>query len=271
MVTDDGSLTLWNQALNETYHSGCGAAAESLVVYLANSGVLSRLISNLPTRVFEMGFGTGSAFLLTAAIAEHFRTPLDFWAIEIRPLPSGILSRAICGEQLKQALADNSKSLSVKKLQEPDSEDSLVHVLSTQHFNQLDHLTVQLAESWPAELFDHRKLSLSLGSYCKLNLIIGDATELNVCRDYPELCSHVDAIYFDAFSPESTPELWTKQVLQEMYQLLDHGGSLTSYCVKSVVRRALEEVGFSTSRLPGPTGGKREVLLARKPTQVQVR
>ncbi len=38
-ITDDGSRTLWDERLDETYHSGCGAVAESLVVYLLNSGV----------------------------------------------------------------------------------------------------------------------------------------------------------------------------------------------------------------------------------------
>lgn len=264
MVTDDGSLTLWDKSLNETYHSGCGAAAESLVVYLSNSGVLGRLASGLPTRVFEMGFGTGSAFLLTAAIAEHFQTPLDFCAIEIRPLPSYILAQAIRIEHLSQALADNALSLLPKPQHEPNQSCSEVDVLSMGHFSQLGQLTEGLAKSWPVDLLDQKPLSISLGNYCQLHLILGDATELRINRDYPELCSQVDAVYFDAFSPETNPQLWSSLVLREMHQMLVPGGSLTSYCVKSAVRKTMEEVGFSVSRLPGPVGGKREVLLSRK-------
>lgn len=264
MVTDDGSLTLWDRTLNETYHSGCGAAAESLVVYLSNSGVLRRLASGLPTRVFEMGFGTGSAFLLTAAVAEYFQTPLDFWAIEIRPLPSKILAHAICIEHLNQGLANNALSLHAKPQLKPNQNCSVVDVLKMEQFSQLGQLTDRLTQSWPEDLLDRKQFNISLGNYCKLTLIIGDATQLHVERDYPELCSQVDAVYFDAFSPETNPQLWSSQVLREMYQMLVSGGSLTSYCVKSSVRRTMEEVGFSVSRLPGPVGGKREVLLSRK-------
>lgn len=264
MVTDDGSLTLWDMTLNETYHSGCGAAAESLVVYLSNSGVLGRLASGLPTRVFEMGFGTGSAFLLTAAVAEHFHTQLDFWAIEIRPLPSYILAQAICIEHLNQALADNVISLPAKPQREPSQNSSEVDFLKMEHFCQLGRLADQLAQSWPADLLDRKQLNISLGNYCKLNLIIGDATELHVDRDCPELSSQVDAVYFDAFSPETNPQLWSSQVLREMHQMLVPGGCMTSYCVKSAVRRTMEEIGFSVSRMHGPVGGKREVLFSRR-------
>lgn len=264
MVTDDGSLTLWNGVLDESYHSGCGAASESLVVYLANSGVLARLESGLSTRVFEMGFGTGSAFLLTAALAEHFQTPLDFWAIEIRPLPRRIMAKAIDVWQLSRALEENSLPLISKSMDQVENILSILDGLSVQHFEKLGQITEQLANNWPVDVLDRKLLNLSLGDYCNLHLIIGDATQLNVRRDYPELCSQVNAVYFDAFSPETNPRLWSSQVLQEMNQLLVPGGSLTSYCVKSMVRKTMEEVGFSISRLPGPVGGKRQVLLARK-------
>ncbi len=264
MVTDDGSLTLWNRELDESYHSGCGAASESLVVYLANSGVLARLESGLSTRVFEMGFGTGSAFLLTAALAEHFQTPLDFWAIEIRPLPRRILAQAIDTRQLSQALEDNSLPLTSKNIDQVENILSILDGLKVQHFEKLGPISEQLVNNWPVDLHDRKLLNLALGSYCNLHLIIGDATQLNALRDYPQLCCQVDAVYFDAFSPETNPQLWSSQVLGEMNQLLVPGGSLTSYCVKSTVRKTMEEVGFSISRLPGPVGGKRQVLLARK-------
>ena len=41
-------------------------------------------------------------------------------------------------------------------------------------------------------------------------------------------------------------------------------GILTTYCAKGVVRRMLQTAGFTVERLPGPPGGKREILRARK-------
>lgn len=72
-----------------------------------------------------------------------------------------------------------------------------------------------------------------------------------------------DLIYFDAFGARVQPELWTEDIFLKMYQALKKGGILTTYAAKGSVRRAMQAVGFSVERLPGPPG-KREMLRARK-------
>ncbi len=74
----------------------------------------------------------------------------------------------------------------------------------------------------------------------------------------------VDVIYYDAFAPEKQPEMWTLDLMERMYGLLNPRGVLTTYCAKGVVRRMLQQVGFKVERLPGPVGGKREILRATK-------
>jgi tRNA U34 5-methylaminomethyl-2-thiouridine-forming methyltransferase MnmC len=78
-----------------------------------------------------------------------------------------------------------------------------------------------------------------------------------------ETNSHFDLIYFDAFAPEVQPGLWTLEVFQQMYKLLNPGGILTTYCAKGQVRRNMQYSGFEVERLPGPKG-KREILRATK-------
>lgn len=70
-------------------------------------------------------------------------------------------------------------------------------------------------------------------------------------------------IYFDAFGPRVQPELWTTDIFQIMYRILKVGGVLVTYSAKGSVRRALQSVGFTVERLPGPPG-KREMLRATK-------
>lgn len=72
-----------------------------------------------------------------------------------------------------------------------------------------------------------------------------------------------DLIYFDAFAPECQPELWTEDVLQKMYNLLDGNGVLTTYCAKGIFKRTLKKVGFHLENHPGP-GRKREITRAIK-------
>ncbi|NER10695.1 tRNA U34 5-methylaminomethyl-2-thiouridine-forming methyltransferase MnmC [Muriicola jejuensis] len=72
-----------------------------------------------------------------------------------------------------------------------------------------------------------------------------------------------DLIYFDAFGPRVQPELWTFSIFSKMFNALRSKGVLVTYSAKGSVRRALQEVGFSVERLPGPPG-KREMLRGRK-------
>ena len=72
-----------------------------------------------------------------------------------------------------------------------------------------------------------------------------------------------DIIYFDAFGAEYQPELWTVEIFSKMFNALKVNGILVTYSAKGSVRRAMQEVGFTVERLPGPPG-KREMLRALK-------
>jgi tRNA U34 5-methylaminomethyl-2-thiouridine-forming methyltransferase MnmC len=70
-------------------------------------------------------------------------------------------------------------------------------------------------------------------------------------------------IYFDAFGARVQPELWTEAIFEKMYNALKENGVLVTYSAKGSVRRAMQSVGFTVERLPGPPG-KREMLRATK-------
>ncbi|MCC1484503.1 tRNA (5-methylaminomethyl-2-thiouridine)(34)-methyltransferase MnmD [Winogradskyella immobilis] len=70
-------------------------------------------------------------------------------------------------------------------------------------------------------------------------------------------------IYFDAFGARVQPELWTEAIFKQMFDALILNGILVTYSAKGSVRRAMQAVGFTVERLPGPPG-KREMLRAQK-------
>ncbi len=72
-----------------------------------------------------------------------------------------------------------------------------------------------------------------------------------------------DLIYFDAFGARVQPELWTEDIFSIMYDAMKNDGILVTYAAKGSVRRAMQAVGFTVERLPGPPG-KREMLRAKK-------
>ena len=72
-----------------------------------------------------------------------------------------------------------------------------------------------------------------------------------------------DVVYYDAFAPTAQEELWTPEVMKKMYDILNEGGVLVSYCAKGSFKRALKSAGFKVEALPGPPG-KREMTRAIK-------
>jgi tRNA U34 5-methylaminomethyl-2-thiouridine-forming methyltransferase MnmC len=72
-----------------------------------------------------------------------------------------------------------------------------------------------------------------------------------------------DLIYFDPFSPEKEPELWSHGIFEKIYKSLIRGGYLVTYSVKGDIRRLLTDLGFHVERLPGPSG-KKHILRAGK-------
>ena len=74
-----------------------------------------------------------------------------------------------------------------------------------------------------------------------------------------------DIIYFDAFSPEKQTEMWTTEVFEKCFDLLNKDGFLVTYCAKGIFRRTLKSVGFEVISLDGPPG-KRQMTRANKST-----
>lgn len=86
--------------------------------------------------------------------------------------------------------------------------------------------------------------------------------------DFGRLADSFDVIYFDAFAPEVQPELWSADIMAQMYSILKPGGILVTYSSKGLVKQALRTVGFDVVRLPGALG-KRHMVRAVKPIDLK--
>jgi tRNA U34 5-methylaminomethyl-2-thiouridine-forming methyltransferase MnmC len=83
ITTGDGSHSLFQAGLGESYHSVNGAVQESRHVFIENG--LS-YISKKEISIFEMGFGTGLNAFLTLIYAEASEMKINYEAVELFPL-----------------------------------------------------------------------------------------------------------------------------------------------------------------------------------------
>ncbi|EDM34287.1 hypothetical protein PBAL39_12503 [Pedobacter sp. BAL39] len=72
-----------------------------------------------------------------------------------------------------------------------------------------------------------------------------------------------DLIYFDAFSVQHQPEMWSDEIIAHVGTFLKPGGVFITYAITGKLKRALKAVGFTIEKLPGAPG-KREMLRATK-------
>jgi tRNA U34 5-methylaminomethyl-2-thiouridine-forming methyltransferase MnmC len=91
IVTGDGSHSLLNEALDETYHSRHGAVRESQHVFIEHG--FKHVIKTHPLNsisVLEVGFGTGLNALLTLGQAEKSQHKVEYTGVETNPLPKEV-------------------------------------------------------------------------------------------------------------------------------------------------------------------------------------
>ncbi len=100
-------------------------------------------------------------------------------------------------------------------------------------------------------------IPIEVNEYFQFTKILADFTQISLHSNFFNL------VYFDAFSPEIQPELWTKEVFQKIYNSCTNEAVFVTYSVKGEVRRRLKEVGFRVEKIPGPFG-KREITRAFK-------
>jgi tRNA U34 5-methylaminomethyl-2-thiouridine-forming methyltransferase MnmC len=72
-----------------------------------------------------------------------------------------------------------------------------------------------------------------------------------------------DLVYFDAFSVQHQPELWSDEIIGHVCSFIKPGGIFVTYAITGKLKRALKSFGMQIEKLPGAPG-KREMLRATK-------
>jgi tRNA U34 5-methylaminomethyl-2-thiouridine-forming methyltransferase MnmC len=90
IITGDGSNSLRNISLNETYHSIHGAIQESVYVFIQQGLMPLMSKDKSEISILEVGFGTGLNALLTLQKAQTDKQKVSYTALEPYPLPETI-------------------------------------------------------------------------------------------------------------------------------------------------------------------------------------
>ncbi|NTD99813.1 tRNA (5-methylaminomethyl-2-thiouridine)(34)-methyltransferase MnmD [Agrobacterium tumefaciens] len=131
--------------------------------------------------------------------------------------------------------------------------------LTTEVINQTGYLAYVSAEIWNSFINKYNKALNNLqilSDNCKLE--IPHTTLDNFTTE-----KRFDLIYYDAFSVQHQPEMWTNEIIAHACSFLKPGGTFVTYAITGNLKRAVKAAGFNIEKLPGAPG-KREMLRAVK-------
>jgi tRNA U34 5-methylaminomethyl-2-thiouridine-forming methyltransferase MnmC len=224
VITGDGSPSIFSSRFGQHYHSTFGAVTESMTVFIRNG--LHYFLS-----ISKLSFSPEKPLrIFEMGFGTGLNTFLTF--SETRKLNIPAHYTAIEAYPLPDSLLEMLLNSGVDPDRPQKTNEHGFRISTTEGVNRIgENFTLELQminlEQWNA----------------------GGAV--------------FNIIFFDAFSPDVQPELWSEAIFQQMYHNLAPGGILVTYCVKGVVVRALKAAGFAVEKLPGPPG-KRHVLRALK-------
>lgn len=212
IITNDGSHSIFNTKVNESYHSKHGAIVEAEHVFIKNG---FSTVNEAKLNILEVGFGTGLNTLLTYQKAVQKSIEVNYHTIELHPIDKRYYNKLNFADLIGM------------------EQDRLLKLHNCK---------------WEKEI--------QLNSYFTL---IKNHTALETYNTDVKF----DIIYFDAFSPEKQPEIWSEEIFKKMYKFLKENGFLITYCAKGMVKRTMKSVGFEIVVLDGPPG-KRQITRGNK-------
>ncbi|MCX8083568.1 MAG: MnmC family methyltransferase [Calditerrivibrio sp.] len=116
-----------------------------------------------------------------------------------------------------------------------------LHIVSLEKDKELINIVYNLEILWPVNGFKILKKLIKNGEYDKyyFDLRYGDA----VTEILKETDSY-DVIYFDPFSKNKNSEMWSRDVINKLYDILKDDGVITTYACSKKIREEFRNIGF---------------------------
>lgn len=213
-------------AYDDPYFAREDGLGETRHVFLAGNGLPDRFLGRDRFQIAELGFGTGLNFFAT----------VEAWRLRPDPVPAAQLIFT---------------SFELAPLPSHDM------TRAAARWPGLLAIVQDFLADWPSDL--RAGVHSVMRQDVTLELVLGDANQM-----LAGWAGNADAWYLDGFSPARNPELWSADLMQQVYERTTPGGTFATYTVAGWVRRNLAAAGFELEKFPG-YGHKRESLRGTKP------
>jgi len=221
---------LVNEHYEDRYFDVVNAIHEAKQVFFKGAQILEKLAVQDTLIIGETGFGSGRMLLAF----------LDY-----------LKDNAIANKQIVW----NSVEL------HPLSPERLREILNCFHETHSDLITIVTSHYESLHIDGRGWYSCTIKTeYCSLilRLRIGEALEMVTELDTP-----CDVWLLDGHGPKKNPQMWREELLTAIGRKTRTKGTFATYTVAGIVKRGLQNAGFTISIMPG-CGGKKESLCGWK-------
>lgn len=278
IITEDGTISLYNFSVKDIYHSKIGAYTEALQKYTISSGLLEFVKYNNEVKILDVCFGLGynSKVAVSEILKINPECKITINAMEIDPKVlalSCILFDGIDNQYLEQTFFEEiSKQINVDTILDEYMES--VHKYSP----NLDELLPEGYKTIEAPEINQKLHNIYYRTISSRNTSNREASPANglltinfFIRDARSAIKLIntehDFIFHDPFTPSKAPSLWTVEFFRELHRLLDENGNLTTYSSAAPIRAGLIEAGFFVGRTE-PVGKKTSGTIAYKKNEL---
>jgi tRNA U34 5-methylaminomethyl-2-thiouridine-forming methyltransferase MnmC len=213
----------YSEIYGDHFYSHNNGREECRHVFIEGNNLPTRLASKNVFTIAELGFGTGLNFLET----------WHFW---------------------RSIRKENHKLNFVSFERHPLDAAEILRALT--QWPELEPLSKSLAEYWSSKA--GKQYFWHLDPQTTLLVYFMDAN-----AGLSQWQNKADAWYLDGFSPAKNPEMWSKELMKNVFEHTCNNGTFATYTSAGWVRRNLSDAGFDVSRVPGH-GNKRHMITGVK-------
>ena len=118
------------------------------------------------------------------------------------------------------------------------------------------YVPLTIWDDFTAHYNDALTSNQNISTFCELEIPHTTLSDFNTEKKF-------DLIYYDAFSVQHQPEMWSDEIIAHVCTFLKAGGVFVTYAITGKLKRALKANGCRIEKLPGAPG-KREMLRGYK-------
>lgn len=253
MTNPDGSCGLFNNEIGDIYFSNIGAYKEAMQKFVLPSNVNN--LKNNSLKILDVCYGMGynSKSLVDYCIKNNLNFDFNIDCIEI---DKNILSLGLLF--FDENILDEVNIIFGKKiLEQINLEKNIIKISGENgiknflcnfkrnfysfcdkngvYLHKNDKIIDTLHNIYYQNYINYVKFYQNL----KIKFYIDDLVKI-----LPNLTCGYDLIFHDAFSILKQPKLWSEDIFQKYYELLNPSGKVLTYSNSRVLRRILENIGF---------------------------